>query len=182
MRNAQRELKGKWAIAIPTFLIYSLILISLGSIKNVGSIFSLLISGPLLLGTADFSLAICRDKEARLELIFNGFNRFSVALTAYLTMVILIALWSILLIIPGIIAALSYSQTFYILNDEPALTAMEALNKSKALMDGYKLKLFNLYLRLFLLVLLRILTLGIGFLWFVPYKNVTIAAFYEDIK
>lgn len=97
-------------------------------------------------------------------------------------MILYVLLWTLLLIVPGIIAALGYSMTFYILADEPELKAEEALRKSKAMMDGYKLKLFYLDLRFFLLAFLCILTLGIGFLWLIPYVNVTTALFYEDIK
>lgn len=182
MRKAYDKLSNKWPIAILTFFIYLTIIASVGSIKHVGSLLSLFITGPFLLGGAGFSLAIYRDKEFKLEMIFQGFNRFSTSVSAYLTMILLIILWSILFIIPGIIAALSYSLTFYILSDDPSISATAALNKSKKMMDGYKLKLFNLYLRLFLLTLLCILTLGIGFFWFIPYKNITMAAFYEELN
>lgn len=182
MRNVQDKLKGKWTTAIFTFLIYMIIILIAGSIKNIGSVLSLLITGPFLLGGATFSLAIYRNQEYNADMIFQGFKRFSTSLAAYLTMLLLIILWSILFIIPGIIAALSYSLTFYILADNPSINAIEALNKSKEMMYGHKLKLFNLYLRFFLLALLCVLTLGIGFLWFIPYTNVTMAAFYEDLK
>lgn len=182
MRMAYDKLRNKWPIAILTFFIYVVLIAAVGSIKNIGSLLSIFITGPFLLGSAGFSLAIYRDKEFKPEMIFQGFNRFSTSVSAYLTMLFLIILWSILFIIPGVIAALSYSLTFYILSDDPSISATAALNKSKKMMDGNKLKLFNLYLRLFLLTLLCILTLGIGFFWFIPYKNVTTAAFYEELN
>lgn len=181
MRVVQDRLRGKWPATILTFFLYVIIIISVGSIKNIGSTLSLIITGPFLLGGAGYSLAIYRQKESKLEMIFDGFSRFSTALSAYLIMIVLIILWSVLFIIPGIIAALSYSLTFYILSDNPSLSAIEALNKSKVMMNGNKLKLFNLYLRLFLLFLLCLLTFGIGLLWLIPYKNVVMAAFYDDL-
>lgn len=182
MRMARESLKEKWGLAIGTFLIYSLITGAAGSIGASGSIISLLIGGPFMLGAATFSLSISRGKEARLEQIFQGFNYFTTAFVAYLLMVVFVILWMLLLIIPGIIAALSYSMTFYILSDEPTLKAQDALKKSKAMMEGYKLKLFYLCLRFFLLALLCILTLGIGFLWLIPFIHITMAKFYDDIK
>jgi uncharacterized membrane protein len=182
MRKAQESLKGKWALAIGTFLVYMLITGSIGSIRGIGSVLSLIIAGPLTLGTATFSLSISRNREASLEQLFQGFNRFTTAMAAYLLMMVMVLLWSMLLIIPGIIAALSYSMTFFILSDAPSTNATEALNKSKEMMDGYKLKLLNLYLRFFLLALLCVLTLGIGFLWLIPYAHITVATFYEDLK
>lgn len=182
MRNARESLKGKWSLAIGTFIIYSIIMGAVGAIKTPGSIISLLIGGPFALGAASFSLNISRGKDARLEQIFQGFNRFSTALGAYLLMILFVILWSLLLIIPGIIAALSYSMTFYILSDDQTIRAEDALKKSKIMMQGYKLKLFYLCLRFFLLALLCILTLGIGFFWLIPFVHVSMAKFYEDIN
>jgi uncharacterized membrane protein len=182
MRSARESLKDKWALAIGTFIIYSFIIGAAGGIKAQGSIISLLVGGPFALGAAIFSLSISRGKEARLEQIFQGFNRFSTALAAYLLMVLYVVLWSLLLIIPGIIAALSYSMTFYILADEETIKAEDALKKSKMMMEGYKLKLFYLGLRFLLLAFLCVLTLGIGFFWLIPFVHVTLAKFYDDIK
>ena len=183
LRRAAREsLKGQWGLAIGTFLIYILLTSAPGSIEARGSILTLIIAGPFALGAAIFSLSISRGKEARLEQIFQGFNRFSTSFVAYLLMVLYVLLWSLLLIIPGIIAALGYSMTFYILADDPDINAQDALKKSKSMMVGYKLKLFYLCLRFFLLGLLCTLTLGIGFLWLIPYVNITLAKFYDDLK
>jgi len=181
MKMARTSLNGKWPLAIGTFLVYTLINCSFGAMREAG-LLSLLISGPLALGAAIFSLAISRGKEAKLEQIFDGFKFFSSALVTYLLMLLYVVLWMLLLIIPGIIAALSYSMSFYILADDPSLKPRQILDQSKKMMDGYKAKLFWLCMRLFLLALLCILTLGIGFLWLIPYANVTLAKFYDDIK
>jgi len=179
---AQDSLKGKWGLAIGTFLVYTLILAGVGSIHEPVNLLSLLIAGPLMLGASMFSLTLARGKEARLEQILDGFRYFTNALVTYLLMVLYVVLWTLLLVIPGIIAALSYSMSFYILADDPATTPKDALDKSKKIMDGYKAKLFNLCLRFFLLALLCVLTLGIGFLWLIPFVNITMAKFYDDIK
>jgi uncharacterized membrane protein len=169
-------------LAIGTFLIYILLPSAPGSIESSASILTLIIGGPFELGAAIFSLSISRGKETRLEQIFQGFNRFSTSFVAYLLMVLYVLLWSLLLIIPGIIAALGYSMTFYILVDDPLINPPDALKKSKSMMVGYKLKLFYLCLRFFLLAFLCTLTLGIGFLWLIPYVNITMAKFYDDLK
>jgi uncharacterized membrane protein len=97
-------------------------------------------------------------------------------------MILFILLWTLLLIIPGIIAAISYSMTFYILADDNSIGAMDAIDKSKKMMDGYKWKCFCLGLRFLGWALLCILTLGIGFLWLMPYMQVSMAKFYDDVK
>jgi uncharacterized membrane protein len=143
---------------------------------------TLIIGGPLALGAAIFSLSISRGKEARLEEIFQGFNNFGTALVTYLLLLLYIFLWTLLLIVPGIIAALGYSLTFYILTDDQSIKPQDALKKSKSMMDGHKEKLFYLWLRFLLLAILCILTLGIGFLWLIPYVHVTMAKFYDDVR
>jgi uncharacterized membrane protein len=188
MRAARESIKGKWGLAILTFFIYTLLTTTSGSTRSHGSmltlssILTLIIGGPLALGAAIFSLSMSRGKEARLEQIFQGFNNFSTAFIAYLLIILYVLLWALLLIVPGIIAALGYSMTFYIVADDPLMKPQDALKKSKSMMDGYKLKLFYLCLRFFLLGLLCILTLGIGFFWLIPYGHVTMAKFYDDIK
>lgn len=97
-------------------------------------------------------------------------------------MVLFIMLWSLLLIVPGIIAGFSYAMTFYILVENPKMKPMDILRSSKKMMRGNKWKLFCLSWRFFGWGLLCILTAGIGFFWLIPYMNTTFAKFYEDIK
>jgi uncharacterized membrane protein len=175
-------LRGKWGQVIITFLIYIVIVEILGNIPEVGQAITLVLGGPMALGAAIYSLSIARGGEPRSEEIFHGFRFFSKALIAELLVVILVVLWGLLLIIPGIIAALSYSMTFYILADDPSLDPMQAIDLSKKMMNGYKMKYFTLSLRYVLLSLLCLLTLGIGFLWLIPYINIVNARFYDDIK
>lgn len=188
MRSALASLKGKWGIAILTFFIYTILTAGPNSVRSNGStttfggIIFLILAGPMTLGAAIFALAISRGQEERLEQIFQGFNHFSTAFISYLLVLVYVLLWMLLLVIPGIIAALGYSMTFYILADDPTLRPQDALKKSKAMMNGYKLKLFYMCIRFILLSLLCILTLGIGFLWLIPFIHVTMAKFYDDIK
>jgi uncharacterized membrane protein len=182
MAQARETLKGKWALAVGVFLVYQLILIGIQSVEDVGGLAHLLIAGPLCLGITIFTLALSRNESAYFEQMFQGFKRFQVSLIAYVLRGIFVILWSLLLIVPGIIAALSYAMTFYIISDNPSVTAKEAIKKSKEMMYGNKWKLFTLQLRFIGWALLCILTAGIGFLWLVPYMQVSNAKFYEDIK
>jgi uncharacterized membrane protein len=190
MKIAKESLKGKWGLAVGTYLVFTLICIIVSGIgaasgaktEWISSLIMLLITGPFVLGLAIFSLAISRNKEAKLEQIFQGFNNFGKSLGAYLLMLLFILLWSLLLIIPGIIAGLSYSMTFYIIADNNSIGSMEAIDKSKAMMNGYKWKFFCLQLRFLGWGLLCLLTFGVGFLWLMPYMQISIAKFYDDIK
>ncbi|MEN8125175.1 MAG: DUF975 family protein [Bacteroidota bacterium] len=185
MKSAKESLSGKWGLAIGTFLVYELVIAGIQQASEhypLSSLILLFIAGPLAVGISVFSLKLSRNEEARFEQIFEGFYKLKTSIIAYLLVVLFIFLWMLLLIIPGIIAAISYSMTFYIIAEDDSIEPMDAIDKSKIMMDGYKLKYFYLGLRFFGLALLCILTLGIGFLWLIPYAHVTFAKFYDDIK
>lgn len=174
-RNAREALVGNWPLAIGTFLAF-------GLLSSIGGGVALILGGPLQLGASIFSLNITRKNNPDFANLFDGFKRFAESLIAYLLMVIYVMLWALLLIIPGIIAAIAYSQTFFLLADNPELKGTDALKQSREMMSGYKWKYFCLGLRFFGWALLCLLTLGIGFLWLIPYIQVSYAEFYEDLK
>ncbi len=183
---ARRALKGNWLIAVLVCFIYALVCSAgteLGTVIPVAGFFaSMFFIGPVNLGVNGFFLSMYRGRTIRLESIFEGFrNLLSAFLVALITWVFIL-LWALLLVIPGIIAALRYSQAIYILYDNPDIGALEAIERSKKMMHGYKGKLFFLYLSFFGWALLSILTAGIGFLWLAPYVSVSLAGFYEDLK
>ena len=120
--------------------------------------------------------------DFNVERIFDGFSNFGNSLVTFLLMVLLIFLWTLLFIIPGIIKALAYSQVFYILADNPEIKGMDALRMSEEMMKGSKSKLFLLYLIFGLLSILCIFTLGIGYLFLIPVMQLTMARFYQELK
>ena len=183
MSEARASLNGKWPLAIGTFLI--LLLISMGAalIPLAGQIIGILIAGPLAVGGAYFALNIVRDQVAQTDDLFFSFNNnLSNSILAYLLVVAFVLIGFVLLIIPGIIVALALSQTWFILAENPSMDSYDAIMRSKKMMDGYKFKLFKIQLRLLGLGLLCLLTLGIGFLWLIPYQYVVYAKFYEEVK
>jgi len=180
--EAWESLTGRWGGAVSVAAVYMIINIVMRLIPKAGGLIALLIAGPLALGFVIYWLNFSRRKEVNLEMIFSGFSNFGHALGLYLLMVLFILLWSLLLIVPGIIAGLSYSMAFYIMADEGTVGIKEALNKSKKMMYGHKLKYFYLNLRFVGWFILSILTLGVGFLWLIPYVSVTSAKFYDEIK
>lgn len=183
MSEARASLNGKWPLAIGTFLI--LLLISMGAalIPLAGQIIGILIAGPLAVGGAYFALNIVRDQVAQTDDLFFSFNNnLSNSILAYLLVVAFALIGFVLLIIPGVIVALALSQTWFILAENPSMDSYDAIMRSKKMMDGYKFKLFKIQLRLLGLGLLCLLTLGIGFLWLIPYQYVVYAKFYEEVK
>jgi uncharacterized membrane protein len=182
MQQAREALLGKWALAIQATVIYILAIGVIHVIPILGTIVSIVITGPLAVGMAIFSLSISRNQETSVSQLFNGFSKFALAFGAYILMIVFTILWMLLLIVPGIIAAISYSQTFFIIAEDDSIDAMTAIDRSKAMMQGYKWKYFCLCWRFFGWFILSCLTCGIGFLWLIPYVMVSFAKFYEDIK
>ncbi len=92
-------------------------------------------------------------------------------------------LWYCLFIIPGIVKGFSYMMVPYILKDRPELSANEAITLSRQMMDGNKMKALMLYLSFLGWILLGIITLGLGLVFYtLPYMCSTEAALYETIK
>ena len=183
MSNAKTSLEGKWPLAIGTFVIMILISAGASIIPVAGSIISLIVAGPLAIGAAYFALKITKDDNPKTDDLFFSFNNnFGNSILAYLLVVVFVLLRLLLLIIPGIIASLAYSQTWFILAENPEMDSYKAILKSKEMMKGYKWQLFKINIRIFGLSLLCILTFGIGFLWLIPYQYVVYAKFYEELS
>jgi len=198
--HARKALKGNWGLAIGTVLLYGFILYGLPNIIGLffpvsnpinftdiflmisNFIFYSLIAGPLKLGLSFFVLSLSRKQNASFYQILTGFKRFGVAMGAYMLSVLFISLWSLLLIIPGIIAALSYSQIYYIIAENDSIGPLQAMRESKKMMRGNKWKLFCLSLRFAGWMILGGISFGIGLLWVIPYLLVSFAQFYDDIS
>ncbi len=153
-----------------------------GKGQNIGMLILLVIGGPITYGVSRFFLNLIRKTDARIQDVFRGFKYFWKAFLLNLLMGIFIMLWALLLIVPGIIASLNYAMAYYILIDNPELSSVDVINRSKDMMDGQKGKLFSLYLSFAGWFVLCLLTLGIGFIWLRPYSQASFAGFYQDLK
>jgi uncharacterized membrane protein len=141
-----------------------------------------IVNGAFMLGLAGYFLKRIRGEEIALKNIFDGFKRFWTAFLLSFFTFLFVMLWSLLLLIPGIIKAFSYSMAVYILHDNPGMSSLEAIKKSKIMMKGYKGKLFLLELSFIGWIMLGALSFGIGLLWVYPYMYLSIANFYENLK
>lgn len=170
--------RANWSLAVGAVLIYLVI----SGAASFNPFFQLLVGGPLAISFSYFFLSLSRNKTVEIGDMLKGFDKnFLNSVLATVLVTVYVLLWAILLIIPGIIAALSYSQVFFILVENPSMSAFDAIAKSKAMMEGYKWKYFCLGLRFVGWAILCIFTLGIGFLFLAPYIQVSFAKFYDDI-
>lgn len=141
----------------------------------------LVVAGPVSLGIATVSLRVVRGGEADVYDLFRGFENFTTSFLVYLLNNIFIFLWSLLFIVPGIIKSYAYSMSFFVLRDNPALTATEARKMSIELMRGNKWRYFCLNFSFIGWHILSVLTLGILYIWVYPYILTACAEFYESI-
>lgn len=193
--RALASLSGKWDKAIIATIIYLIITIGVSQVITIPFSSSIAGSGsasflwtvlcfPLLWGYTVFFLNIIREKKIDWESIFDGYKNgeWKRIGGTYLLYYIYVILWTLLLIIPGIIKALSYSMTPFILQDDPTISGNAAIEKSMRMMDGHKMDLFWLFLSFIGWIILSIMTFGIGFILLEPYINTSVAHFYEDLK
>lgn len=163
-----------------------------------------IIQGPLLLSSIIIYLRFIRKENHSSKEAFDGFKNSIAASAIFLLTAGFSLLWSLLLIIPGIVAALSYSQALYLLADNPSLRPLEAINKSKEMMNGYKWQYFLLlwsflrwpvllfimasisFVMFYLFAFLVIIPISLAFLawslWFIPYLLTAQAHFYEKLR
>ncbi|MBQ9826098.1 MAG: DUF975 family protein [Firmicutes bacterium] len=154
---ARQMFRGHWpgaflAVFICTVLINGPGLIAYylsGSqaVSMIVELYSLFVTGPLTLGLSNYYLEVFRGTN---ELGMGSFtSRLGYSLNAlalYVTEMILIFFWSLLLVVPGIIAAIRYSQAFYVLADDPEQRPMDCIRASNRLMLNNKGKYVLLWL------------------------------------
>jgi uncharacterized membrane protein len=204
MRQARERLVGCWGVSAGVLFINW----AIGAVAGIIPLLPLILGGPMTLGVSLFFLGVARQGSS-LDRYFDGFKQFGQALATFLLMVLLLIGWFLLLIVPGFVKCYSYAMTFYILADDPAVQPLQAITRSRQMMDGRKAKLFCLHLRFFgwamllALVVLGAIVLGamlhgcaavlLGVLtglaavvaawfWLTPWFSVSTALFYEDIR
>ncbi|AOR24832.1 DUF975 family protein [Clostridium taeniosporum] len=160
-------------ITLTTFLIIlliiSLIRIFLGYCLKVG-------------GTRYFvQSAQYKDNKKCFRFGFDSDNYIGIVKTMLLTD-IFIFLWSLLLIIPGIIKSYAYRMVPYILADNPNIGAKKAIALSNEMTRGHKFDIFVLDLSFIGWYLLGTLALFIGTLFVMPYENATNAELYLVLR
>lgn len=169
------------AINLMFFLSIFLIIFSIAF--AIGMVFSFFVVNPLTVSKSRFFLNNCTSK-GELETIFFSFKKGKymniVATMAWRTLIIF--LWTLLFIIPGIIKGYSYCLVPYILAENPNINYKEALRISKDMTDGYKFDIFVLQLSFLGWYLLGLLCCCIGVLFVTPYYEQTFAEMYLDLR
>ena len=129
-----------------------------------------------------YHLGVRRGEEMPYATLFDGFGFIGKLILLNIVITLYVFLWSMLLIIPGIIASYRYRFAVYNLCENPDMGVMEAISMSKAQTAGYKGDLFLLDLTFIGWNLLCSLTLGILSIWIAPYIIQTNIGYFQEIK
>ena len=194
-------LRGNWTAPVVATLVYVVIaLLITGSTEIPGiikadtglslwlggamSLLCILIVNPLSVGYVNGMRLLYerKDRDCLNNMVKIGTTNYLHKVLGMFLMGLKVLLWSLLLIVPGIIMTFAYALTPYILEEHPEIGAWDASARSREMMKGHKFDLFYLYLSFIGWFFLAILTFGIGFLWLSPYVDTAVAAFYNDLK
>lgn len=185
---AKSQLKSNWSAAALVTLVQLVISLVFSGASRANSFFSLLnlvISGVIMLAVVNFYL-LYKDStpETRpdFQVFIKGLDNWFISAITYLWFCLWTFLWMLLLIVPGIVKALAYSQMFYIVAENPDIDYRQAMKMSIKMTQGFKADLFLLGLSFIGWLLLSALTCGILLIWVLPYMNLTFTHTYAYLK
>lgn len=136
---------------------------------------------PLTIGATAYVMKFVRKEPVDLNYMFSFYKQFWPIFVLTFLIGLFTSLWTLLFIVPGIIAAISYSMSQYIFIDGEE-DAMECIRKSKKMMNGYKADYFVFNLSFIGWILLAIPTFGLIFIYLIPYMTVSQVLYYEELK
>ncbi len=180
---AKSQIKGNIGVLFVIVLLIGLVGGAVSAIPVVGGVAAALVVTPAFaLAVIQIYLGMTQGRKPEIGDMFSEFKNFWPAFKVNFLVSLFTSLWSILFVIPGIVKGLSYSQAMYILAENPEIGALEAIDRSKKMMDGHKMELFVLSLSFIGWMLLGTITFGIAFIYVIPYMQATLANFYNSIK
>ena len=174
--QAMRNLIGRFLL--PSFVTAG----TMGALASIA--FAVFVGNPLTVGGRRFFVENV-DNKGELKHLLTGFDGdvYLKNVVTMLLMLVYIVLWSLLLVIPGIIKACEYWMVPYLLADRPELTRQEAFAESRRMMRGNKMRAFALYLSFFWWYILSVLTAGLAYYFYVgPYIMQTEAQLYRTLR
>lgn len=146
------------------------------------SLFSILVAPVVTVAICRFYLAFLRYGEASTEDLKSVLPDYTKILAGMFWQKLIVALYTLMLIVPGIIKAVATSMTPYVLADNPDLGFREGVKISEVLTDGRKMEIFKVVLSFIGWLLLVALTAGIAGLFILPWYQTCMCEVYENLK
>lgn len=145
------------------------------------SLVSFVVTSILATGLTAYFVKTIRHEQAGIDTLFSYFKFAVKVFCLYFMTQLLISLWTLLFVIPGIIATYRYAMAVYIFIDNPDKGVMECISESKQLMIGHKWEFFVLQFSFLLWGCLCVVTCGLASLYVVPYSGLTCAVYYDNL-
>ncbi|MBQ8069640.1 MAG: DUF975 family protein [Bacteroidales bacterium] len=178
--EAKEALRGNWGSAAIVSVLVFFVLGCTSAAPGIGYFFLAL---PIEFGfITSFRKLLQGDALLVDNLFSSSFENYLHKVGTGVLRWVYVFLFTLLLIIPGIIKSLSYEMVPFLIEDNPDLSAEDTLRLSSDMMRGHKMDLFFLYLSFAGWWFLCLFTMGIGYFFLRPYVRTTVAAFYEDLK
>lgn len=165
---------------LPSFVIAILMVIF--AVAIVIAIITFIIGGTIRLGHCRYLLDQQDGLSPTVGTLFSQFYQFGNGFCLSLLTGIYTALWTLLFIIPGIVASYSYAMAPFIQVEHPEYGANNCIKRSKEMMRGHRWALFCLDMSFIGWSILCIFSLGVGYPFLNAYKSAAHAAFYRDIQ
>ena len=181
--KAKEQIKGNIGVLFVITLIVAVVAAICTAIPVVGSIaYAFVVTPAFSIALITIYLKLAAGIKPEIAELFQHFNKFWGAFKVTFLTSLFTMLWSLLFVIPGIIKGYSYSMAMYILAENPDMPALEAIDRSKKMMDGHKMELFVLNLSFIGWAILASFTFGLLYIWLMPYMYTTYANFYKSLK
>ena len=199
--NAKKMIKGNlWHLWKPQ-IIFGLIEFAIGAIVTIIMLLTgagqetmekviTLISTPMsiievifLVGFSKYCLDFVRGKKSNMKEIWEFIKKnWVVSLLISLLVAFNVAFGMILLIVPGIMAAVGLSFYREVCADNPELKTTDIARKAWKITDGYKMDLFIMGLSFLGWLFLVPITFGLLMIWLTPYMTISFTLAYEELK
>lgn len=187
-RQALDALRGKWTEAAIAGLIVFAVMAVVGGVAQMpyirffSSLLNLFVGSFVGMGCYFLFWDVLRGAPVEMKTLGEPFNDYGRYLIGIVLKSVYTVLWTLLLIVPGIVKSISYSMTYYIMRDNPGMNGEEAIRRSMEMMRGHKMQYFLLELSFIGWIILASIPMGLGLIWLIPYISTACAAFYEELK
>lgn len=167
-------------IAVPTVVGILASIVAIGAI--LGFFYRVFVANVIEVGKSRYFLNNTKEK-AEFFTLFSGFgSNYLNVVKVMLIRDFKLVLWTLLLIVPGVIKSYEYQVIPYLLAEDSSMSSSEAFYNSKQMTQGHKFSMFVLDLSFVGWYILGILLFGIGTLFVYPYKNGVAAELYLELK
>ncbi len=165
------------------FSVAAIAVVAIVAVAMLSFCIRVFIGFPLEVGGRRYFLktAVGQDNRLCFTFAFQGPHYMKIVLSMLLRSVYNF-LWYLLFIVPGIVKSYEYRMVPYILADNPAIGAGEAILASRRMTDGHKFKMFVLDLSFFGWYLIGVLCCFVGVIFLQPYVDMTMAELYLELR